>query len=335
MYFKEVLKRNFIFCDIGARWGLEEPWESYRRIIDVICFEPDKEEFSRLSEEKLKNDIVLPFALSDKKKSSLLNLTKNKGCSSLYEPNESFLNQFPNVKRFKVQEKQVVELTTLDKLYKEKIIELDFLKIDVQGAELDILRGGFDVINEKAIGIQLEVEFKELYKSQPLFSEVDSYIREKHKLILFDIRKVFWKYNEGLNIGSSKGQLIWGDVLYFRDPYDFPNWLEKFSSEEATNKTIMACLMSQIYGYHDYALCVLNQKKLKKIIGKEINDILIKLVKKNAQNIKIYFKGSGRISEFFKLLSKVFEQNQPEPKRPGWAYSERHLGSKKKLNIFN
>ena len=41
--FSNILSRNFIFCDIGARYGLEEPWKSYRNLIDVISFEPDQE----------------------------------------------------------------------------------------------------------------------------------------------------------------------------------------------------------------------------------------------------------------------------------------------------
>ncbi len=141
--FSNILSRNFIFCDIGARYGLEEPWKSYRNLIDVISFEPDQEEFAELDQKIEGQDSVLPYALSNEIHKATLNLTKNRGCSSLYEPNHTFLHRFPDEERFTVEKKEAIDATTLDNLYHQSIIrELDFLKMDVQGAELDILQGG-------------------------------------------------------------------------------------------------------------------------------------------------------------------------------------------------
>ena len=61
------------------------------------------------------------------------------------------------------------------------------------------------MITENIIGLQVEVEFKEIYNNQPLFAEVDLYIRKIFGLELFDIRKVYWKYKEGRGIGPNKG----------------------------------------------------------------------------------------------------------------------------------
>lgn len=142
-HFRDAMNRNFIFCDIGARWGLEEPWKSYRNLIDVISFEPDQEEFVELNQKKEGQDHILPYALSNEIQKLTLNLTKNRGCSSLYVPNHTFLHRFPDEERFTVEKKEAIDTTTLDNLYHQSIIsELDFLKIDVQGAELDILQGG-------------------------------------------------------------------------------------------------------------------------------------------------------------------------------------------------
>ena len=143
--FFNFLNRNFIFCDVGARWGLEEPWKSYRSFINVVSFEPDYEEYKKLERIKTERDIVLPYALYNEEKKLNLNLTKSRGCSSIYEPNHSFLARFPDVERFIVEAKEEVDSTTLDNLYKQLTIQnLDFIKFDVQGAELDILRGGLD-----------------------------------------------------------------------------------------------------------------------------------------------------------------------------------------------
>ena len=329
-HFRDAMNRNFIFCDIGARWGIGEPWKYYRNLIDVISFEPDQEEFAELDQKIEGQDRVLPYALSNEIHKATLNLTKNRGCSSLYEPNHTFLHRFPDEERFTVEKKEVIDATTLDNLYHQSIIrELDFLKIDVQGAELNILQGGEDIINDNILGIQIEVEFKPLYKSQPLFAEIDSDIREKFNFELFDIKKHYWKYKEGQYIGSNKGQVIFADALYFRDPYEFQKWCDRFNDKEANTKIVMACFMSILYGYHDYALCLLNQQAVIKRMGIEINNALKISVRRDAQCIGSSFKGSGKIRSLFKLLSKVFE-----PDQEGWANGDQHLGSKKKFGIY-
>jgi hypothetical protein len=73
----------------------------------------------------------------------------------------------------------------------EKVIDLEglphpvMLKIDVQGAELDVLRGisGFDYVDF----IYVELSFVELYDGQALFEDVRSYLVERG----FKLRGVF------------------------------------------------------------------------------------------------------------------------------------------------
>ena len=60
-----------------------------------------------------------------------------------------------------VEEKKIVDTTTLDILFEKKVLEeMDFIKLDTQGAELDILMGGEKLLDEKILGVQVEVEFK-------------------------------------------------------------------------------------------------------------------------------------------------------------------------------
>ena len=113
-HFSDFFNRNFIFCDVGARWGLEEPWKSQRNLINVVSFEPDKEEYENLNIRKKQQDIVLPYALCNEEKKLSFNLTKSRGCSSMYQPNLSYLERFPDVERFIVEEKAIVDSTTLD-----------------------------------------------------------------------------------------------------------------------------------------------------------------------------------------------------------------------------
>ena len=67
-----------------------------------------------------------------------------------------------------------VQTHRLDKVVNRD--EIDFLKMDVQGAELSVLKGA-ERLAPTALVIQTEVEFAPLYINQPLFSDVDVHLR--------------------------------------------------------------------------------------------------------------------------------------------------------------
>ena len=59
----------------------------------------------------------------------------------------------------------------------ENVKSPDFLKMDVQGAELEIIKNGTNKLKD-CLAIQLEVSYFNLYEKQPSFGEVDVYLRE-------------------------------------------------------------------------------------------------------------------------------------------------------------
>ena len=67
-----------------------------------------------------------------------------------------------------------IETTRLDDI--KELEAPDILKLDIQGAELDVLRHGVKTL-ESAVIIESEVEFLELYKGQPIFGDMQVYAR--------------------------------------------------------------------------------------------------------------------------------------------------------------
>ena len=58
------------YCDIGARWGVNERWKRHRDSLSIISFEPDPNEFRVLEKNKRSQDEVFGVALADRKKRS-------------------------------------------------------------------------------------------------------------------------------------------------------------------------------------------------------------------------------------------------------------------------
>ena len=60
---------------------------------------------------------------------------------------------------------------------KHDIGNIDFIKIDVQGAELDIFKGASNAL-KNVLNIVCEVEFIDVYENQPLFGDICNYLSQ-------------------------------------------------------------------------------------------------------------------------------------------------------------
>ena len=205
--FQNLISTNLIFFDIGARWGIEKPWQEFRTLLDINSFEPDTDEYNILIKSK-ENGKVFNCALYKTNKELQLYLTRERGNSSIFEPNKELLSQYLIADQYDVEETVTVSAVSLDELHNQgEINDIDFIKLDVQGAELDILKGGQRFIESNVLGIFSEVQFLPLYEKAPLFSEIDHFIRNEFKLEIQDLQKYYFRHSEGIPYGSIKGKL--------------------------------------------------------------------------------------------------------------------------------
>lgn len=327
--YSEFLPRDFVLCDVGARWGTPAPWSYYAPILEVIGFEPDEIEYKKLLKVHKKGRIF-NCALYKKSQDIILHLTKERGCSSIYRPNIAFLSKFPGTDNFEVEDSVTVRAVALDELTQnERIKNIDFIKIDIQGAELDVLEGGRQFLNEHALGMELEVEFQPQYLNQPLFAEVDMFIRSQFGFELQDLKKYYWKYPEGINYGSAKGKLIFGEALYFRSPENVLRLCESKSQQEAREKLFMAVLMGIVYGYFDYSLALIKNDRVRKYIEQDQLSQVESIITSYGKGLRYRGRFAPQLSEIFRLLYKLFQ-----PAHEGWASIGQPLGARKKFKTF-
>jgi len=84
-----------------------------------------------------------------------------------------------------------VQMRTLDRLVKEFGVgdNLDGLKLDVQGAELEVLAGAADTLKQCKV-VQVEVSFRRVYEKAPLAHELIRFFAEQGFRI-FDISTLY------------------------------------------------------------------------------------------------------------------------------------------------
>jgi len=87
------------------------------------------------------------------------------------------LERFHKPERFDIVENITIQCDTLDEALREEgLTDIDFIKLDTQGSELQILQGASSVLTDSVFGLEIEVAFTELYKGQPLFADVDLFL---------------------------------------------------------------------------------------------------------------------------------------------------------------
>jgi FkbM family methyltransferase len=172
------LSRPLNLVNAGARWGASDNWMRLAGHTRVICFEPDKEECARLNESAQANVTFLPMALASYDGSLSLFVTKEPACSSVYQPIETLYRDYPGLEMIEPESRAEIPCRALDSvLYEMGITNVDAIKLDTQGSELDILKGAKASLLSAAI-VDVEVEFNELYANQPLFCDVDLFFAE-------------------------------------------------------------------------------------------------------------------------------------------------------------
>lgn len=176
-YIKKILNKKIIHLDVGSRGGVLEVVSKYSDFIEVIMCEPEKKEAERLRKEKNK---VIDMPLSKEPgKVSFFEVQLLDG-SSIYKPQGPFLD-FYNSDPAYLSLYDVVRETTLDcssidvELTNMGISELDFLKIDTQGSELDIIKGLGDY---RPLVMQVEIQYLPLYHDVPNAYQVCQYLFE-------------------------------------------------------------------------------------------------------------------------------------------------------------
>ena len=322
------LDRKLSFFDIGARGGVTHPWvNATNEQINVTLFEPDVKEFNNLKKNKLDNQKILPYALWSSELELDLNINYDPQTSSIYKSNMDLLMQFDDCYRFKNISKNKIKTKTIDALYhNNEIIDLDFIKIDIQGGEIEVLKGGKKTLESNLVGLETEVEFAQMYKDQSLFSELEIFIRKEIGLELWDIKKTYWKYSHKKYNNPTKGRLISGDALFLRPLSNLKSWLKNMDKEKAYLKLNILITTALAYGYLDYAYAILESEFTKEYLGEnEIKDLLVQ-IKKLQKSFYPFRFGVDFVYLFFQILANSFK-----PTRKGWgSVSSYHLGSRKK-----
>ena len=230
---------TFQLLDIGARDPLSQPfWAPLDEArLRIHGFEPDEKECAFINEIFSDSPLSLtchPVALwSEPGEVPFWYCERTPENSSVYPPDFHYHDRFRLAEegvsttrgsQMRPVRRMSMRATTLDDwAAAQRPGPMDFAKLDTQGSELDILKGGWTVARD-LLGLVLEASFIESYEGRPLFADVDAALRG-HGFHFFD----FYRNTlSGWLIPGSRGmhpdfgtrfqRFPETDVLYFKDP---------------------------------------------------------------------------------------------------------------------
>jgi len=275
----EILPPNekISVIDCGAKGGGEAlKWSFLGDRIIVYGFDPDEAECERLNflaQVRGFQHFYYPICLAQtNQQSRKFYLTKQIYSHSLYQPDinrisrwkqwqkEKLINAKDNLGIDKVVE---IPTTTLDTWADaNNIAGVDFISLDVQGAELEILKGGKKLL-QTALGMEVEVEFTPVYIGQPLFADIDIFLREEG-FTFFQFHFTHNGHFAGRTLSPISvmhegdktllrqiaGQLVSADAIYLWDPIEHR---DKNIHDLSVKKILKLVCISEVSKQLEYA----------------------------------------------------------------------------------
>jgi len=209
--------------DVGAASIAETP--IYKILLDnkmahLTAFDGDERQIEKLEEMYGKDNVtIFNYFLFDGGKHPVYLCSPASGMTSIFKPKIEALNFFNGFSDIgNVESIEEIQTTKLDSI--DNLKSPDFLKMDVQGAELGILKNGSKTL-KNCLAMQLEVSYFLLYENQPSFGEIDVYMRTIGFVphLFLDVKR--WSITPTIinnNFRVPGNQLLESDIVYVKDP---------------------------------------------------------------------------------------------------------------------
>lgn len=228
------LDRQIVVVDIGCRWGFAEKFTNAQDYFRVYGFDPDIEECERLSHRYREYPVsISPIGLAGTCGKRTLYVTQDPACSSLLAPDPHLAHNYPALYCTRHVSSIAVETMKLDDWAKTNNVPfIDYIKVDTQGTELEILKSSIDVLRNVRC-LEVEVEFNPLYIEAPVFSDVDMFLRAQG-FVLWKLTNqvhysragtpdeaigedaIFYDEKQQIKHATYGGQLYWANAHYIK-----------------------------------------------------------------------------------------------------------------------
>ncbi len=208
-YFKEMFgNKPLVIFDVGANRGITiDKFLKEFPSSQIVAFEPYPQLMQEIKDKynDNKNVFIDNSGISNTNGELLFYVNKSVDTSSFLPSKLTGLNSDPQVKNM---EQIIVPVKTIENSFIENNLNhIHILKLDIQGSELNALKGAEKLLIEKKIDlVYTEAYFVQQYVDQPLFPEIAMYLLNRG----YQLQDIY-------NPIYGKGKLAWCDAVFVRD----------------------------------------------------------------------------------------------------------------------
>ena len=125
--------------------------------VKFIGFEPDSEEYERLSANAKPGFRHSNAGVGGRDEQRTLYVTRNPGCASLLQPNYALTSRLQGCgPELEVVEQRRIDVVSLNSFLPQFGVNgIDFLDLDTQGSELEILRGAEHFLSAGTVVVKM------------------------------------------------------------------------------------------------------------------------------------------------------------------------------------
>jgi FkbM family methyltransferase len=199
--FEKYLTNKRGVIHVGANVGEERDWYKEQGFTQVLWFEPNTQIFRELSRNLIgyENNLAFNIGIHDELKTANLHIASNAGQSSSILEFGTHSTYRPDITYVGDQEIKLMRMDNFLFLTGRDIKDFNFLNVDVQGVELNVLKSFSSMLGALDY-LYVEVNEEELYKGCALVTEIDYYVAQ------FGFNRV------ATHMTKNK----WGDAFYMK-----------------------------------------------------------------------------------------------------------------------
>jgi FkbM family methyltransferase len=212
------IRRRLRIVDVGAQAFGVHAYEGLLRLCDheIIGFDPLQQKLQERAEQEGHSNLkLLPYAVGDGS-TRRFHINNVDATSSIFPLNTQLNSTLSDLTELRTVRTELLQTHRLDDVLPEGPV--DFLMLDVQGAELLVLQDGTATLARTAC-VHCEVEFAPLYAGQPLIDSVHRFLNERG-FTMIDLLVAGRHSYVTPSRRTGQDRLLEADAVYFRDTDD-------------------------------------------------------------------------------------------------------------------
>lgn len=248
--------------DIGASGQLDKKWKPIESLVNLVAFDPNEEECSRLASlpSKLRSATYLPYAVGGEDEQATLFKTESIYCYTVCEPNTPWLDRFTFGDLFAVTGTEPIPVRRFGNIEELAGFDADVIKTDSQGLDLQILSNSGNLL-ERAFYVETETGFVENCLGETTYAQIDEFMRSQG-FLLFDLgaHHRVPRRNRLANHRSGREQILWCESVWLKDYV----WLAKQGKplgldRQKAIKSLTLCGLQQCHDFGYELACLFHE----------------------------------------------------------------------------